>query len=591
MAEHSKDAPAFDPEALRERYRAERDKRLRRDGLAQYGHARGEMLEDPYVEPGFTRPPIKEELDVLVIGGGMGGLYIGARLREAGVEDFRVIDKAGDFGGVWYWNRYPGVACDTESYIYIPLLDELGYVPSEKYAKGPEILAHCRRIGEKYRLYDRALFQTAVLSMRWDEARLRWIVSTDRGDEIAARFVTMSPGLLSNPKLPAVPGIETFRGKAFHSSRWDYDYTGGDTYGNLEKLAGKRVGVIGTGASAVQSIPHVGQWAKHLYVFQRTPAAIPERGNRLTDPDWAKSLAPGWQKRRMDNFNDLTFGYPVNEDLVADGWTEIMVKAGPALPPDQRQPADFMLMEAVRARVDDLVEDPATAAALKPYYNTLCKRPCFHDAYLQTFNRPNVTLVDTDGLGVERVTETGVVVAGQEYELDCLIYATGFEWITNWTGRNSFEVIGRGGVLQTEAWKDGVSSYFGMHFRNFPNYFVMGSSQQPSTINFPHILEEMSRHVAWLIKRCLDEGIAALEPTVEAETTWVEEHMAMTTLRRGFYMDCTPGYYNDEGQVSQRMARNSPWGNRPQEFIKIIEAWRAEGAFAGLEVRRETVGA
>ena len=241
MAEHSKDAPAFDPEALRERYRLERDKRLRRDGLAQYGHAHGEMLEDPYVEPGFTRPPIKEELDVLVIGGGMGGLYTGARLREAGVEDFRIIDKAGDFGGVWYWNRYPGVACDTESYIYIPLLDELGYVPSEKYAKGPEILAHCRRIGEKYRLYDRALLQTAVLSMRWDEARLRWIVSTDRGDEIDARFVTMSPGLLSNPKLPAVPGIETFRGKAFHSSRWDYDYTGGDTYGNLTKLAGKRV--------------------------------------------------------------------------------------------------------------------------------------------------------------------------------------------------------------------------------------------------------------------------------------------------------------------------------------------------------------
>jgi cyclohexanone monooxygenase len=586
MGDETPDRPTFDPSALREKYRRERDKRLRADGLGQFGHASGAMLDDPYVEPGFSRAPVAEDVDVLIVGGGVGGLYAGVRLSQAGVQNFRIVEKAGDFGGVWYWNRYPGVACDTESYIYMPLLDELGGAPSERYAKGPEILAHCQAIGRRYELYPRALFQTNVTEMRWDERRLRWIVRTDRGDAFAARFVTMSPGLLSNPKLPGVAGIESFKGRAFHTSRWDYGYTGGDTFGGLAKLADKRVGVIGTGASAVQSIPHLAQSAQHLFVFQRTPATVPVRGNRPTDPEWARRLAPGWQKRRMDNFNNICMGLPEDEDLVADGWTEIMSRVGPSAPAERREEADFLLMEEVRARVDALVEDPATAAALKPYYGQLCKRPCFHDSYLQAFNRPNVTLVDTDGRGVERITETAVVVGGKAYEVDCLIYATGFEWLTNFAGQQSFEVIGRGGVRRSEAWKDGVSSLYGMHFRHFPNYFVMGSSQQPATVNYPHILEEVSRHVAWLIRHCLDAGIAAIEPTLEAETAWVEDCVGMANARRAFQTECTPGYYNDEGQPSIQLARNSPWGGGPQAFVRLLEAFRRDGTLQGLEVRR-----
>jgi len=235
----------FDPEALRAKYRAERDKRLRADGNNQYREVTGAFahyLEDPYVEP-IVRDPVTTDCEVLVIGGGHGGLLIGARLREAGVESIRFIEKGGDFGGTWYWNRYPGAACDTEAYIYMPLLEETGYVPSEKYAKSPEIRAHCQRIGKHFDLYRDALFQTQITDLRWDEEAKKWQVSTDRGDKFAAKFVCMANGPLNRPKLPGVPGIETFKGHSFHTSRWDYEYTGGDSYGNLVGLADKRVAI------------------------------------------------------------------------------------------------------------------------------------------------------------------------------------------------------------------------------------------------------------------------------------------------------------------------------------------------------------
>jgi cyclohexanone monooxygenase len=577
------DKPAFDPEALRARYRQERAKRLRADGLAQYRHLADD--HDPHAPP-IVRDPVLAELDVLVIGGGFGGLLAAARLREAGVENLRIVDKAGDFGGTWYWNRYPGAACDVESYIYMPLLEELGYVPVEKYAKAPEILAHARAIGRRFGLYDKALLQTQVAGLRWDDDRARWLATTDRGDQLAARFVCASTGPLSVPKLPAIPGVERFRGKAFHTSRWDYAYTGGDSYGSLTGLSDKRVGIIGTGATAIQAVPHLGQWAKQLYVFQRTPAAVDVRGNRPTDPAWASSLAAGWQRRRMENFNNLVLGLPEDEDLVGDGWTEAMRKVGPAIPAERRETADFLKMEEIRARVDAVVRDPATAAALKPYYNQLCKRPCFHDEYLETFNRPNVALVDTDGRGVEAITEAAVVAGGRSYELDCLIFATGFEWVTNFAGRSGCEVVGRGGVRQSEAWRDGVSSLYGLHSRGFPNYFMMCSSQMAFTVNFTHMSDEASKHVAHLVRRCLDEGIAAIEPTEAAERDWVEQCVSLAGLRRGFHMECTPGYYNDEGALSLKTARNVFWGGSSATFIQMLADWRRDGAMAGLEVRK-----
>ena len=287
---------AFDPDALREKYRQERDKRLRPDGNDQYVEVTGQFahyLDDPYVEP-IVRDPIAVDVEVVVVGGGFGGLLAGARLKEAGITDVRLVEKGGDFGGTWYWNRYPGAQCDVESYIYLPLLEEIGYIPKEKYTRAPEILEHSRAIGRHFGLYDGALFQTEVTGMRWDDALGRWLVATNRGDELRARFVCMANGPLHRPKLPAIEGIESFRGHSFHTSRWDYDYTGGDSEGNLTRLAGKRVGIIGTGATAVQVVPHVGAAAEHLYVFQRTPSSIDVRNNRPTDPGvGGRASSPG----------------------------------------------------------------------------------------------------------------------------------------------------------------------------------------------------------------------------------------------------------------------------------------------------------
>ena len=408
---------SFDPDALREKYREERDKRLRADGNEQYVEITGEFaryLDDPYVAP-LERGPLHDDVEVLIIGGGFGGLLAGARLREAGIDDIRLIEKGGDFGGTWYWNRYPGAACDIESYVYLPLLEEIGYIPKEKYAQAAEILAHSQAIGRHFDLYRNACFQTEVTEMRWDEATGRWIVRTNRGDEMHARFVVMANGPLHRPKLPGIAGIESFEGHTFHTSRWDYDYTGGDSDGGLTGLADKRVGIIGTGATAVQCVPHLGASAKQLFVFQRTPSSIDVRNNRPTDPEWAASLEPGWQQRRMENFNNLVSGIPEPEDLVDDGWTDIIgnlliriQREGADLTPDglmaTMELADFEKMEQIRARVETIVNDPDTAEALKPWYRQFCKRPCFHDDYLDTFNRPNVHLVDTEGRGVERIT-------------------------------------------------------------------------------------------------------------------------------------------------------------------------------------------
>ncbi len=592
--------PAFDPDALRDRYREERDRRLRADGNEQYVEVSGRFasfIEDPYVEPGFTREPLTDEVEVLVIGGGFGGLLAAARLREAGIEDIRLIEKGGDVGGTWYWNRYPGAQCDIESYIYLPLLEETGYVPKEKYSYAPEILEHSRRIAEKYDLYRNACFQTEITDLRWDDEAQRWIVSTNRDDRMRARFICMSNGPLNRPKLPGVEGIEKFRGHTFHTSRWDYAYTGGDSKGNLTGLRGKRVGIIGTGATAVQCVPHLGAAAEQLVVFQRTPSSIDVRGNRPTDPDWAGSLSPGWHEQRMDNFNILVSGGFQAEDLVNDGWTDIIRKLlvmvqqddKPDLSPEAlartMETADFEKMEQIRARVDSIVEDPATAESLKPYYRQFCKRPCFHDDYLATFNRPNVTLVDTQGRGVDRITENGVVVDGVEYELDCLIFATGFEVGTGYTRRCGYELFGRDGVSLGERWSEGVSTLHGMHVHGFPNCFIMGNQQTGFTANYPHMLNEQSKHIAHILQHALEAGAQTVEVTEEAEAEWVETIIQAARDGQKFLEDCTPGYYNNEGKPGERSGRDGFYGGGSPEFFRILHEWRATGKLPGLELR------
>ncbi|WP_334164140.1 flavin-containing monooxygenase [Phenylobacterium sp.] len=589
----------FDPDALRDKYRAERDRRLRADGSQQYVEIAGAFahyLEDPYVEPGFSRAPLTDEVEVVVVGGGFGGLLAAARLREQGVADIRIIEKGGDFGGTWYWNRYPGAACDIESYIYLPLLEEIGYVPKEKYSRAPEILEHSRAIGRHFGLYDNACFQTEVTEMRWDEDAARWIVKTNRGDAMKARFVVMANGPLHRPKLPGIPGVESFKGHSFHTSRWDYGYTGGTSDGGLTGLKDKVVGIIGTGATAVQCVPHLGEWSKHLYVFQRTPSSIDVRNNRPTDPDWAGRLEPGWQQYRMDNFNTLVSGGFADEDLVNDGWTDIIgnilllarkkMMAGEAVedPAALMQLADFKKMEQVRARVDEVVRDKATAEALKPWYNQFCKRPCFHDDYLPTFNRPNVTLVDTKGRGVERITETGVVVEGREYPVDCLIYATGFEVGTDYTRRSGYELYGRGGLTLTEKWKGGAATLHGLTSRGFPNCFIISNVQSGFSANFPHMINEQTKHIAYILKAAGERQARTVEPSQEAEDAWVDTIVKLAVLRENFLKECTPGYYNNEGMPETMSAKNSSYGAGPVAFTKVLEAWRAEGELKGLEL-------
>jgi cation diffusion facilitator CzcD-associated flavoprotein CzcO len=589
----------FDPNALREKYRAERDRRVRTDGSEQYVEIAGQFahyLEDPYVER-IERAALNEEVEVVVVGGGFGGQLAAARLREAGVDDIRIIEKGGDFGGTWYWNRYPGAACDIESYIYLPLLEEVGYVPVEKYSRAPEILRHSRAIAEKFDLYRGALFQTEVTEMRWDEAAARWTVSTNRGDALKARFVVMANGPLHRPKLPGIPGVEGFKGHSFHTSRWDYGYTGGDSNGGLTGLKDKRVAIIGTGATAVQCVPHLGEWSKELFVFQRTPSSIDVRNNRPTDPEWAKSLEPGWQQHRMDNFNMLVSGGFAKEDLVQDGWTDIIgnilllarkkMEAGEAVenPAELMQLADFKKMEQVRARVDAVVEDPDTAEALKPWYNQFCKRPCFHDEYLATFNRPNVHLIDTKGQGVERITEHGIVVDGKEYEVDCLIYATGFEVGTSFTRRSGYELYGVGGQSLTEKWADGVSTLHGVLSRGFPNCFIVSNSQSGFSANFPHMINEQSKHIAYLMTETAERQARTIEPSAEAEAAWVDTIVRLSVMREGFLKECTPGYYNNEGRPEMIAKQNGSYGAGPVAFVKVLEDWRAEGSLQGLELQ------
>jgi cyclohexanone monooxygenase len=585
----------MDVEALRRRYHEERDKRIRPDGNDQYLRLADEFAhyrDDPHT-PWTERPPHTDHRTVVCVGGGFAGLVTAARLREAGV-DVRIVETGGDFGGTWYWNRYPGAQCDTASMVYMPLLEETGHMPTEKYVHGPEILAHCQRIGKQFGLYDDALFHTEVTGLAWDGAR--WVISTSRGDRLTAQFVVLATGPLSVPKLPGIAGITSFRGRSFHTSRWDWEYTGGDPTGApMSKLAGKRVGIIGTGATAVQCVPHLSRDAGELYVFQRTPSSVDVRDNHPIDPDWFAGVAtPGWQQRWLENFTANQAGGQADVDLVQDGWTDLALRIRArivALPADQMNPAgmlaayeqsDFEKMSEIRARADVVVRDPATAAALKAWYRQLCKRPCFHDEYLQAFNNPNTHLVDTDGRGVSLVTETGVVVAGRSYPLDCIIYASGFEVGTPYERRAGFEVTGRDGVTLSSRWASGMRSLHGIHVRSFPNLLFVQPTQGANLIsNVPHNITDSALTIAAVVQHAVGGGFAAVEPSQAAEDAWVELLLSGPGSMIGG-PDCTPGYYNNEGHdTGAFLGRGYPYG--PSAYFAYIDKWRTSGTFDGLE--------
>ncbi|MBL6691871.1 MAG: NAD(P)/FAD-dependent oxidoreductase [Pseudomonadales bacterium] len=581
-------------EAMREKYRVEREKRLRPDGSEQFVEIKGEFSrfgDDPFAQP-LQRNSRTTSVEMVVVGGGFGGLLTAARMNAVGIKDICVIEEGADFGGTWYWNRYPGAQCDIESYVYMPLLEELGYVPTEKYAHADELFSHSRAIAEHYNLYKKALLQTRMVDAIWQEETCTWMVLTDQGDEIKARYLVLATGNLTRPKLPGIPGIEQFQGHMFHTSRWDYAYTGSDGRQDLSDLGDKKVAIIGSGATAVQVVPSIAESVAHLYVCQRTPSTIDVRGNGPTDEAWFSTLEKGWQQARIENLTNILNGMPQAEDLVADGWTDLMhkmidahrqSKKGVDLGVDPRRVAQYRKMEEIRSRVDSLVDDPETAEALKPYYDMFCKRPCFHDEYLPTFNRDNVTLLDTDGKGVESITETGVVVQGTEYEVDCIIFATGFEVGVSMQRRVGIDLQGVGDLKLSDKWAEGPRTMHGMHVHGFPNAFVLGGVQSTIAFNVPHHLDEQARTLARLLEHAKNHKFSRIEATQEAEQEWVD---AIINDGQKVSMPgqdpCTPGYYNNEGQSMKNGRYFRAYRGGPPRYFRKLKEWCDNGDFEGI---------
>ena len=591
-----------DLEALREKYDAERVKRLRDEGNDQYLEITGALApfeQDRYGSALPPRAPITERVDAVVVGGGFGGIMAGGRLRQAGLADVRVIEKGAQLGGTWYWNQYPGAQCDIESYVYMPLLEELGVLPSERYARAPEILEHAHAMAVHFGLAESALTRTVVTEITWDESSEEWIVATNRGDALRARFVVLCTGPLHRPKLPGITGIESFSGHSFHTSRWDYDYTGGNSLGALDRLSDKKVAVIGTGATAIQIVPHLALAAQQLYVFQRTPSSVDLRNNAPTDPEWASSLRTGWQRERIENFNAHISGQPGPVNLVNDGWTDLMDKVMSIFrdDPDAARAksleqiielANFIKMQEIRRRVDETVKDPEVAESLKPYYGLFCKRPTFNDDYLEAFNRDNVTLVDTDGRGVDEITENGLVVDGTHYDVDCIVYATGFEVGTAYERRAGFSVRGRSGASLSEKWDDvGVRTLHGMHCHDFPNLFVVSQFQGGWTANYTQLLEEAANHLGFIVKHMIDNGLSLVEADPLAEEEWAELIAANAVNGTGGIggTNCTPGYYNNEGRPLDGPPYGAPYGFGSIAFFALMNEWRHSGEFEGVSFR------
>jgi cyclohexanone monooxygenase len=597
-------AEALDLPALRVKYRQERDKRVRREGGEQYVRPTDDFADtyvhDPHM-PITPRAPIAEDIDVAILGGGFSGLLAGYHLQNAGVTNLRHIEHAGDFGGVWYWNRYPGIQCDNDAYCYLPLLEETGYMPTKKFADGAEIQAYCRLIGETFGFYRGALFHTLITALRWDEAARRWRISTNRGDEIRAKFVVMAGGLMNMPKLPGIPGIHEFEGKMFHSSRWDYEYTGGDWNAPaLDKLADKRVAIIGTGATAIQAVPFLGQYAKQVYILQRTPSTVDERPNPPTDPEWAKSLKPGWQAERQANFHRgaqevFTPGEP---DLVCDIWTEISrtfeaelaAEGWPQLTPEEmaarREVIDHRVMARLRQRVDELVDDKATAGLLKPWYRLPCKRPLSNNEYYPTFNRPNVKLLDVSATqGVERITAKGFVADGVEHEVDCIIFASGFEVTSDLERRWGIEVVeGRGGLSLYDHWRDGPQTLHGAMTHGFPGMCFTGYIQGALNSSTTEQFSRQCEHIAYIVGETLKRGAQVAEVTEAAMDAYVRQFSDIEVDTSDFVRACTPSYYNNEGEEKPRWLLLRGWGRGWNDFQQMLSDWRAQGDLAGMRL-------
>lgn len=529
-------------DAIKRKYAEERDLRLayrpkgRSEFITEFSGDLAKYEANPFEPDVPEREPIDDEVEVLFIGGGFSALLTAARMRETGLESIRIVERGGDVGGAWYWNRYPGVACDSVAYDYLPLLDEMDYVPVSHYSKGDEIFGHCQAIAKKYNLYEMAVFHTTVSSTVWNEEDELWHIGTDRGDHMRAKFVVCANGIACKPRLSKIQGMEDFAGHSFHTSRWDYDYTGDD----LSKLRDKTVGIIGTGATAVQVIPELTKHAKELYVFQRTPSSIDIKDDWPTNPNWARKLKPGWQSKRREKALSEEFGSPEDRAKLAAVSREEKIRL------QENDNIDHMMR--IHRRIDKIVHDPEVADALKPWYMLRCKRPCFHNEYLPSFNHPNVHLVDTHGKGITRITDKGPVFEDREYPLDLLVYATGFE--IQKTGIYN-EIVGKGGLGLEEKYSDGIRTLLGVHSKGYPNMFVMAGYQAPFRFNLTDMLQIQGDHIAECVDFARKNGIRTMDVKEESEEWWVQEVIKFRG-KTNFSEECTPGYYNFEGESTRR---------------------------------------
>ncbi|MBV1904508.1 MAG: NAD(P)/FAD-dependent oxidoreductase [Pseudomonadales bacterium] len=549
---------------IKAKFADERDLRLnfRPEGTEQFNsNLEGELKrfgEDSYNKEKKPRDALTDTVEVLFIGGGFSALLTTAQLRNVGVESIRIVERGADVGGTWYWNRYPGAACDVVAYDYLPLLDEMDYVPRDHYAKAPEIYEHCQNIAKFYDLYDLAVFQTTVTETKWDEEEQLWHIKTDRGDHMKAKFVICANGPMSKPKLSKIAGIEKFAGHSFHTGRWDYDYCGD----KLENLRDKRVAIIGTGATAVQAVPKLAEQAKELYVFQRTPSSIDIRRDWPTDPNWARKLKPDWQAKRRQATIDgpqLTPEQQAKRD-----------KMDPEEKLQRQENANIDHMMWIHQRIEDIVEDKQVADSLKPWYMFMCKRPCFHEDYLPAYNKPSVHLVDTHGQGVSEITAKGPVFDGKVYEVDLIIYATGFE--VQKTGIYN-QIIGENNLEINDYYSDGIRTLFGMHSKGYPNLFIMGGYQASFQFNITDVLAVQGGHIANCIDFARKNKYKSIDITPEIEEWWVQEvinHRGKTDRNK----DCTPGYYNFEGEDNRR--QDGTYNGGFNRYVELLNEYKGK---------------
>jgi cyclohexanone monooxygenase len=515
--------------------------------------------------------------DAVVVGAGFGGLYMLHRLRGLGLT-VRVYECGSDVGGTWFWNAYPGARCDVESMEYSYQFDDRlqqEWVWTERYASQPEILSYLRHVAERFDLRRDIQFNTRVAAAHYDDATGRWTIETDDGQRVTAKYCVMATGCLSARNVPNIKGLDSFAGPTYHTGAWPHEPV--DFYG-------KRVGIIGTGSSAIQSIPMIARQAAHLYVFQRTPAYSVPAGNHPLDPKLQAAIKAdykGFRQRAKQNRAGILFTVGIKsvfqvsdeerEREFATRWANggIAFLAAYADLFDSAE-ANDVAAGFIRRKIRSIVKDPKVAELLCPHTIAGCKRLCVDTDYYATYNRPNVTLVDVKSSPIEEITPQGLRTAARFYELDALVLATGFDAMTGALSR--IDIRGSGGRRLGEKWAEGPRSYLGVALAGFPNLFTITGPGSPSVLS--NMVPAIEQHVEW-ISDCVDymrkQGYDRIDATLEAENRWVEH--VQDIANASVYPSCDSWYLGANIPGKPRVF--APYIGFPQYVQEVDEIARS----------------